>query len=365
MKYIEFREIIELFLHTSIHELKEETETPNVNFIFDSEGLSLFDDIVKNPFVLEGYWTPDATQEDIDYMIQRSNDDCLTLYIKDTNKFFKYLMDITNSLLDLFKFYGINASPRNTAMNIMRRIWLRMGVEDVENVEQFLKKQLEFVNNKTFANKNPEKVGSYYDYDVVMNTSINPTWDESTRSMIFTIKNDDEEYELPHVLYDIDDNGICYIFAVQSEQKKKSKTIERKLYKLNKGIENPNVHPSKVYALMLFVEQLKQKYITKIIIPGMQVLSYRYHELLSKKIAVDLLEAQAKLFDRPTSEHYRREYENMKKWYSRVHDKQDTISYLKTEELLNLVYRLTETDPSMEITNELNLQGDSINISIK
>ena len=80
--------------------------------------------------------------------------------------------------------------------------------------------------------------------------NINRLWDESTRSMHFTIKDADKRYALPRVLYDIDNNGVCYVYAIQkSKSEGADKSIERKLYKINKGIESPNVHPSKVYAL--------------------------------------------------------------------------------------------------------------------
>ena len=43
---------------------------------------------------------------------------------------------------------------------------------------------------------------------------------------------------------------------------------------------------------------------------------------------------------------------DIKEWYDKLHDKQDFISFLKTEELYNLVYRLASQDPTIEITNE-------------
>ena len=361
---IEFREIVELFLCVSIYELKSESEVPNINLQFGPDGYALFQDIKEKPFVKEGSWTPDATKENIDFVIEHSNDDCLTIKVNNSIHFFELLMNITNSLLRLYEYYDIKAHPRNMAMNIMRRIWLRMGPTDVENVELFLRKQLEFLNNMTFDSRKEKFISEYYDYDVCMKTMLNRTFDETTRSMIFTIDDEKEEYELPHILYDIDDSNTCYIYGVQNKGEKKSKAIERKLYKLNKGIENPNVHPSKVYALLLFIDQLKQKGITKVIVPGLQVLSYRYHELLSEQVAKELYSVYEKLVDYPSSTHIRERYNSTKEWYEKLHEKQDFISYLKTEELFNLILRLTEQDPSIEITNELNLQGDSINIKL-
>ena len=364
MEHVEKREMVELFATRCIRDIKSEEEVPNVNFVFDTDGFLLFKDVMQHPHVLEGYWTPDIRQEDIDFIVNRSNDDCPTLYVKDSNLFFEYLTDINNSLLDLYKYYGVSASARNSGMNLMRRIWLRMGISDMQDVEGFLDKQLQFVNNRTFDTRTPIKVGNFYDYDVFMTTMVNRTFDETTRMMSFNIMNDKDEYELPSILYDIDDNNTCYIYAVQNKGKKKDKAIERKLYKLNKGIENPNVHPSKVYAIMLFIQELRRKGITKVVVPSLQVLSYRYHELLSDKVKEELEDIKERLAEWPSSIQLRERYNSIKEWYDKIYEKQDYISYLKTEELYNLIYRLVEQDSSIEITNEVNLQGDSINLKL-
>jgi hypothetical protein len=183
--------------------------------------------------------------------------------------------------------------------------------------------------------------------------------------MVFTLKNDEEEYELPHVLYDINDKGICYIYAVQSSKKTKNKHIERKIYSLNKGIKNPNVHPSKVYSLLLFIEQLKSKNIKKIIVPGMQVFSYHYHELLNIETKRNLEEIKEILNMYPDDDYAKNRYRYMQNWYDHVYQKQDLISYLKTEELIYLIYRIIEHDPSIELLNEINIQDDSLNIRLR
>ena len=364
MDKIEFREIIELFLFVSVHELKSGSEVPKVSFIFPKDDIKLFEDIVEKPFTKEGYWIPNATKDDIDFLLN-NDDDCWTINVSDSVEFFKCLMDITNSLIELYSFYEIKGSPRNLAMHIMRRIWLRMGNEDFANVEDFLKKQLQFINNRTLDTLDSKKIDTFFGYDVFEETILNATYHETTRRMAFTIKNNEEKYELPYILYDIDDDGICYIYAVQSSKNHKSKKIERKLYKLNKDIDNPNVHPSNVYALILFINQLQKKGITKIIVPGMQVLSYDFHILLADIVKNDLIEAENRLKRSPNDKYYQRKYEELKDWYNNVYNKEDLISYLKTEELFNLIYRLTLHNPSIEIVNELNIQGDFLQVNIK
>ncbi len=365
MEVIEFRELVELFLYISFRQIKSEKETPNINFKFNEDGFTLFRSIVEKPFIKKGSWTPDATQSDIDFILSHSNDDVPTIYINDSIKFFEYLTNIINSLIELNAQYEITLSARNSAMNVLRRIWLRMGIEDLANIEFFLEKQLQFTRNRLLDTPSIVKIYSFDNSEIFMKSEVNPTWDETTRSMIFTIKRNDSTYELPHILYDIDDEGICYIYAVQSSKNKKDKKIERELYKLNKNIENPNVHPSKVYAMIIFINELKKKGISKIRIPSMQVLSYRYHELLSKQAKESLEKAKTELERFPDDEYVRKKYEHAKQWYRVAFEKQDKINYLKTEELINLAYRITEHDPNMEIINEVNIQGDYLGIKIK
>ncbi len=365
MEAIEFRELVELFLNNSFQKIKRETETPNINFKFGEDGIALFESIVENPFVKKGSWTPNAEQSDIDFIQSHNDDDVPTIYVNDSIIFFEYLTNIVNSMIELNAEYGIPASARNLTMHILIRIWLRMGIEDLTNINLFLDKQLQFTRNRTLDTPEIEKIVSYNDNDIFMRSEVNPTWDETTRSMIFTIKKGDNTYELPHILYDIDDEGVCYIYAVQSSKKKKDKTIERELYKLNKNIDNPNVHPSKIYALILFINELKKKGISKIRIPSMQVLSYRYHELLGAKAKKDLEEAQKELERFPDDDYAQKKYEFAKKWYDVTYEKQDKISCLKTEELMNLAYRILEHDQSIEILNEVNIQGDYLDIKIK
>ena len=365
VKKIDFKELVQIFLNSSIKDIKSETETPNINFKFEEDGFELFKSIVENPYVKNDYWVPPAEEKDIEFLRYHNDDDVPTIYINDSIRFFEYLTNITNSQIELNTEYGINLDPRGVAINILKRIWLRMGIEDIENIDNFLNKQLQFLTNRLLDTHNPEKIGLLDDYEILMNSKLNATYDETTRSMIFTIQNNENSYELPHILYDIDDNGICYIYAIQSSKSNKDKKIERRLYKLNKNIENPNVHPSKVYALLLFINELKKKGITKIRIPSIQILSYRYHELLSEKARINLEKAKMEYESNPNEEYFKEKYEAAKEWYNSSYEKQDIINYLKTEELMNIAHRILKHDESIEIVEELNDQKDYLGMQIK
>ena len=358
------RQVIEIFLGNTIHEIKDEIEIPNINFVFDKDGYSLLKKVIDNPLRNIGSWkTP--TIVDLDFLMKHSSDDCLTINVNDSHTFFKLLTNIINETIELNGTYFDYDYSISTIKYLLRRIWLRLGIEDVCNINCFLEKQLQFTKNRLLDTNKEKIIDSFHGYDVYKKTNPNDLWDESTRSMIFTIKNNTLNYELPHVLYDINDDNICYIYGVQSSQVEKDKHIERKLYSLNKGINNPNVHPSKVYSILLFINELKKKNISKIIVPSMQVLSYHYHELLSREAKKRLDEVSHNQAIYPDNPEIMNRYELYKEWYNHVYQKEDKISYLKTEELINLMYRLTEHDKDIEITNDVNIQGDSLNLKIK
>ncbi len=366
MNEVVFKEIVELFVNSTIYDLKYERETPNINFKFGTDGFVLFKSVKKSPFVMQGASTPDISDKDIKF-IANNNDDinAPTIFINDSVLFFESLTSISNALIKLYGEYDEYRNARELSLKMMRRIWLRMGIEDFSDVNSFLRKQLEFVKNRTLDTHNENIFTRFYGYHVSMKTIANRTWDESTRSMIFRIYDDNSSYELPHIMYDIDDDNVCYIYAIQNGKRvEKDKKIERKLYKLNNGIENPNVHPNKVFSMMLFIKLLKEKGIKRIRIPSLQVLSYKYHELLSKKAKDDLENRYEKLQMYPDDKYCIKYYLEAKEWYDRVANKEDYISYLKTEELMNLMYRILGHD-EIEEFNEVGLQGDYLELIIK
>lgn len=365
MERVEYKEVIELFLIDVIYKIKNERDVPAINFVFNDDGIKLFNEVKENPFQGENFWCPDIRDENIEY-VQEYMDDRFTFYIDDAPEFFHLLTDIVNESLKLNADYKDTKSSRSHAMLLMRRIWLRMGIEDINDVYGFLRKQLEFFKNRTFDCDDYNVVDHFKDYEVKMKTACNLNWDESTRSMLFSIVKDNEVYALPHILYDIDSNNFCYIYAIQGDKDKiKSKKIERLLYNINKGIDEPNVHPSKVYSLLYFFKELKKKGIKTIIVPSMQVFSYDYHIILADRAKDDLLNNLHLMSDFPDEKSIEERYLSAKEWYDRVYGKEDKISQLKTEELINLMYRILEHDEDVSITNEFNIEGDYLKMRIR
>ena len=93
---------------------------------------------MNNPFQMENAWTPDIKEKDIEFLKTQYYKDAPTIYVKDHIHFFKCLTDIINHNIDLYQKYNDYRSARGYAISYLRRIWLRLGPNDLNNVENFL-----------------------------------------------------------------------------------------------------------------------------------------------------------------------------------------------------------------------------------
>ena len=355
---VTFEEVIELFVNTTVYSIQREEEIPKFNIVFGKDAFLLFEELLKNPFKKEGFYTPNIRIEDIENLriSNQSDYSCPTIFIKNHENFFKLLTDIINEQVDLNSIYHEDSSARRIALLLMRRIWLRMGENDFENVEHFLQKQLDFLKNREFDDSPYQEkyLKNYMGHDITYGIEKCETWCETSRRMHFRIYDSNKYHDLPNIYYDIreeDNQKVCYIYAVQMpQQRTRIKSIERKLYKLNEGILSSKVHPNFVMAMNLFCEMLESKNITHIKVPLSQVLDYRYHVLLSKKVKQDFerkwnneelayMEELKMMNNEYSLQEYSKliwKYEIDKIWYDRVVDKADFIQKAKTEGLVNL-----------------------------
>lgn len=363
---VTFKETVELFINNTIYEITNETEIPKINFIFNNDAYDLFYEVINNPFELKNSWTPNIKEEDIEFLKTLNSNDCPTIYIKDHIKFFTYLTEITNNSIDLHNKYKQDKTSRSHLIQILRRIWLRMSPNDFNNVEQFLHNQLEFIKTdifedykfKNFNHRNI--INKFHEYAVAAENSLNRTWDESTKCMSFTIFTDYNHHSLPNIYYDTI-KDTCYIYAIQNDKNpNKLPEINKLIYKEFRG----NGQPNKVYALKLFINMLKEKGIKNIKIPTIQVLNYDYHEILSKNEKEKFKKLWPKeLLDNLTSWE-QIEYENNLRWYNHIVDKENTISKIKTEDLINLIYKIVNEDNTLYLTNDIDI-SDTLDIKIK
>ena len=288
---VELKEIIELFAVSTIQDIKTEYETPKVNFLFKDEDLSVFKYVMDHPFNESGCWIPSIKESDIKELSKENNQEegIPTIKVDDALLFFDDLTKLINSYITFYEKHGIHSNARSLGICILRRIWLRMSKDNFNNVEALLEKQIEIVENDFMDEERFKKeIGKLNDYDIYIGFGPNRTFDETCGKVEITIGEENKKHELPNIYCGFDKENTCYIYAVQDKDSSiRNKKIERLLYKINKDIENPSIHPNHVYSLLIFLNYIKEKGVDKVIIPKQQVLSHRYHELLGEKAKRD------------------------------------------------------------------------------
>ena len=362
---VTFKETIELFITNTIYDINNETEIPKINFIFNENAYKLFYEIMNDPFFLNRGWTPNIKEKDIEFLKTNIDYNKPTIYIKDHIKFFSYLTEITNNSINLHKEYNIDIMSRNHLINILKRIWLRMSPNDINDVENFLYKQLLFTKTDLFKeykfNKiNKRIIDNYKNNKIIIENKLNHTWDESTKCMSFEILNGTNSHSLPNIYYDTF-NDTCYIYAIQNNRKpNRIPEINKEIYKEFRGDGQPN----KVYSLKLFIKLLKEKNIKTIKIPTLQVLNYDYHKILSNHELVSFNKMWPEFSLNDLSNIDDKELEMELIWFNNVINNEDTISKIKTEDLIKLIYRIVNEDKELILTNDIDI-SDTLNIKIK
>ncbi|MBE6145803.1 MAG: hypothetical protein E7171_04200 [Firmicutes bacterium] len=380
METLDFKEAVTLFLDRTMSDLKNESEIPALNIVFPDSAFKLFEYIKEHPFEKDGSYVPPLYDRDIEKakIENNSKPELPNIIIHNPVKFFELLTDIINSWHDKKNKHWGSYGHRALFIQNIKRLFLRMSPNDMLNIESFLQRELSFIQDKTFdeyIGKNTI-IGEYEGYQLKTSLEEAPSWCETTNKMTFFLTNDNNEFHtLPSIYFGITEEygeQVCYIYAIQNERHRaENKRIQRTLYKLNKGIENPDVNPASILVLQTFINMLKEKGITNIKVPCLQALSYRYHEILSdttkrdfeKNYSPDQLEYINNLnsYDR---ERKLEEYEWQKLWYSHVVDKQDFISYTKTEGLFKIFRRVQDQFSSIELLNTPFIEDENLNIRI-
>jgi hypothetical protein len=287
------------------------------------------------------------------------------MIVNNYNEFFELLRQFYEKDIELF-FKRIECSVFQVyeQKNCFEQIWLRATPDDFNNPEEFLRKQVQMINDKTFEKYDEEtylgKLDFLNDNIICIKNGIARTWDENSREIKITIYdkkhyNNTEIFDRPHYtlpvirygIYEKEGKKICYIGSVQNKNDEEDNdnnliqniNIARK--ELNKGeLKKENykekVEPSKTLALSIFINLLNEEGITEIEIPSMYVLDYEYH----RKRGIQL----KKKFDEEWTEEEKNKhpkyYEREKNYLSKNYEKEDLISEIKTERFIHNVKRL-------------------------
>lgn len=269
-------------------------------------------------------------------------------------------------------------SNEDRLVHAIATLWLNATKEDYEKPMNLVKRYTNFVKDNTF--------GEFYDGVIInkvqtlKNCSIEirkeeqEEFQETPDAIVFTIKVEGEdgkiqEKRLPRIAYGISD-GIAYIYGIQGYRDEKDlstemKKVNRSRYQVN-NMENIPEGYKNVYAkqepyayisLFTFLCMLKQKGITKVIMPDFLPLRYEGKELGMLAKAREVAE---QLETETASKREKREF--LKKIESELNNHQ-RIQYTITNKFLAYMSRLECDVPGIEIKqtpdeNQLGLVAD-------
>lgn len=385
------RELIKYFVFIVIRRLEDERKflgNPKIRFVFTKEDLLNLQKIVqeikqKNYYYInieshqqEEYLTEKDINNLIDFLLKNQLDykefqkgnyelknDEFFIEIKDLLSFSKYLTDI---VLVASAKYNITF-----AYNLLYSIWLRMVPSDILDINSFLKRQVNFLENDYLKGQiNDEQKNIVVNYETTLNEH---TWFETNQKIQITILNQNDEISLPIIHYAIskeDNKTICYLYAIQEE---KDINLPDNFINEKRSFRNKYVKYSFLLTMKYFLLFLKKKGITYIKIPLLQVLDYDYHcnlsdivyERFKEKYSKEKIEElEIKLSNNLLDDEIM-EYLKYQKWYNHVFEKADTISKNKTERLVYLFSILEEKENLINILTEPFIEDEYLNIKIK
>lgn len=299
------------------------------------------------------------------------NDD---IYIKvnDPDRFFNLLQDILN------EYRKVEEDSFIKGENFLVSIWLRMGINDINNVEDFLEKQLRFLKNRDIISYNPSLLYENNEISLMYQNAYNHDLFETNNHLRFSVRSKDEKtrYDLPvihYALYNDDTNPVCYLYGIQNidDYNRYDENILEYLKEVKKDLRNKYVSKDILFTLGIFMDFMNQTGISEIRVPLYQVFNHTYHERLSKSIDEaynsygDEKENLEELFLLGDVSDKTLDYIHDKKMYNKFVGKEDIISKNKTERLVNTFISLQDILENIEIENDPLVQGDELIIKIK
>lgn len=370
-------DIKNVFLTKTINDLlSKEYNMPEIKFVFDETTLNSFEDCLDR----NDSSSYNKGLNSIDYLKSILNDyksgvDGIYICIHDSSRFFFLLQKLIEVYSNDFDRKLLDPS------NIIRSIWLRMGTSDISNVEKFLERQILFIKNYKVLPEYRELF--YFDNNDILAYYIreNDDFFETNKNIVFSIRRSSNnylegtrDYEFPSIHFGISkENGeaISYIYGIQSISNIKDNEIKDSLQSIRKSLRNKYVSADFIISLSLFLDYLYDIGIKKIEIPVLQVFNYPYHEILSTNISDSFnsytdsdIEEIESLYKNGNRSDRVEDYMHTKKMVSRFVNKQDSISYNKTERLIYTLYELINRYDSVELVSDAYGQSDNMIIEL-
>lgn len=380
-----FENVTREFITNTLYKILFSEELPNFKFNFrEDEAITFVEKTLqdyRNQFRDESFIKEleDKHKRIVQAIKQKFNDNITqpVMIISNYKKFFELLRQFYERDIELYflrtKMTGFPVYEKD---NCFEQIWLRATPDDFNSPEEFLRKQVDMIRDRTLEKYDKEtylgKLVLLDDNVICIKNGIARIWDENSREVEITIYdkkyyNNTELFNRPHYalpvirygIYEKDGKKVCYIGSIQSksqslvdkelyEKQDINRNINRKKYKVNSGVPEEykdKVEPKSILALSLFINILNKEGIMDFEIPCMYVLDYEYHERRNRKLLEDFnKEWTEERKDREPSLYKEEVY-----YLERNYNKQDLISEIKTEGMIRKFERVLYHYPNGKI----------------
>ena len=359
-----FENVTREFITETLYKILFSEEIPNFRFDFrENEAIEFIEKILKEYTEKYDYYKEESLKI-IETIKKKTTDNEVqpVMTVNNYKEFFELLRQFYEKTIELFflrtQMSGFQVREKD---NCFEQIWLRATPEDFNNPENFLRKQVKMIKDKTFEKYDEEtyigKIPFFDDNILCVKNGIARTWDENSRQ--FEIRIYDKKYfsntelfvrphyTLPVVRYGIyEKNGkkVCYIGSIQNkdddyEENKLREKINKRRTKVNKGVKEEDtilVEPKNLLSLSIFINFLNKEGITEIEVPEMYVLDYEFHQKENEQLVNNFNKEWTEKEKNEWPKIYEKDLHKFKKMYK----KEDLISEIKTERLMLTLRRL-------------------------
>lgn len=269
------------------------------------------------------------------------------------------------------------ATNEDKLVHAISAIWLNATFDDYQNPIQFLKRYTNFLKDTTFdefwEGKNISKMQTLQNCSFTITQKEQDEFQETPTSMLFTVEKNGEIKKLPRIAYGISEK-TAYIYGIQGypskEDSSEMKKINRSRFEVNKTDNIPEDYktifvlkqePYAYISLFAFLSMLKQKGITKVIMPSMLPQRYEGKELGMDKREIELM---GKLEDEIENGENTKELRGKLKYVEQSRNDHQRVQYNMTNKFLYYMVRMECDVPGIEIIQTPELTNGNLIIDI-
>lgn len=193
--------------------------------------------------------------------------------IKDLNYFELLLMEYINRINEFNKRNGNILKEYQDLSYIFNILLFNLAPSDADDLNRFLEKRISFLEDDSFSEYSTyTEIFNYNNTSFKAKRCVEEFGLETPYIMLFQMESLGITYDLPLIRYAVDNDGVCYIYAVQIGRGRICPTNDSKykkiVNKVNQGVKKDrDISPSFVLVFSMFLKMLHDNNINKIVIP--------------------------------------------------------------------------------------------------